>query len=235
MKLIKKITEKYKCDICGKLDNKILMQVLADGRICNTCFNKLGKDKYKYVGQNSTIQQAKEKLADVLPGEKQLTKIPPVGTIERQEMDFRRDKYIYTKKYKALLDKYYDRLPSIDNLWSVLYNLGDFNGSYAQDYEKLCIENIMCFKDIYHEFCLQYNTVEFSCVPAYKRLAMLYEKQGKYDKATMVCLEAIRYGVPNEYGDGDTGKMYSRLARMAKKAGMLDSPDVKTILISKID
>lgn len=142
----------------------------------------------------------------------------------------RRDRYSSSSRYQKLSDQYYCDLTRIDTQWSVLYNLKDFNGNNAHLYEKLCLKSINTFKQIYEEFCIPYETTEFTCVPAYKRLAMLYEKQKKYDKATYVCLDAIQHGVPNEYGDNDGGKMYARLARMAKKSGLLDDAKVRNIL-----
>lgn len=58
MGLFDKITEKYNCDICGKSNIKILMQILSDGRICQECFNKLGDNKY---GHTFSIEEARQK------------------------------------------------------------------------------------------------------------------------------------------------------------------------------
>ena len=157
----------------------------------------------------------------------------PYMTVESYEESLRKDKYIYTAKYKKLSEDYYKNLPSIDSMWSVLYNLKDFTGKNAEQYEKFCLKNIATFKQIYDDFCVPYHTTEFTCVPAYKRLSMLYEKQKKYQEAALICIDAIQHGAINEYGDGGTGKMYARLARMAKKAGMIDSPEVKSVLIDK--
>lgn len=61
MGLLSKLTEKYNCDICGASENKLLMQVLVDGRICNNCFNKLGSGRFstKY-----TLQEARQKIEE---------------------------------------------------------------------------------------------------------------------------------------------------------------------------
>lgn len=229
MGILKLLTEQYSCDICGNSSNKALMQVLVDGRICNDCFNKLGKGKFftKY-----TIQDAKTKILETsLNTCFKTNSIPfPYRSKEEYDMDCRRDKYIYSAKYKKLSDLYYNDLTKINNLWSILYNLNEFNGQKASEYEVLCLNHINIFKKIYIEFCVPYNTVEFTCVPSYKRLAMLYEKQKRYKEATFVCLDAIEHGATNEYGDGGSGKMYARLARMAKKAGMLENQEVTNLL-----
>ncbi len=59
MGILNKLTEKYACDICGKSGNKLLMQTLVDGKICNDCFNKLGDNKFV---TKFTLKQAMEKI-----------------------------------------------------------------------------------------------------------------------------------------------------------------------------
>lgn len=231
MGFLSKITEQHNCDICGKKGNKILMQTLKDGKICQDCFNKLGSDRFttKY-----TVHDAMIKIGEnTFNTNDNVQNCNLQINVSEYEMGRRRDKYIFTAKYKRLSDNYYKDLTRIDTLWSTLYNINDFNGSYAKNYEELCLKNINAFKQIYDEFCIPYKTVEFSCVPAYKRLSMLYEKQKRYKEAVMVCIDAIQHGVPNEYGDGGSGKMYARLARMAKKAEMLDNPEVKFLITGK--
>ncbi len=226
MGIFNKLTEKYNCDICGKLDNKILMQTLIDGKICNDCFNKLGDKKFS---KRYSLEEVRQQI-ELNKTKKIEFPTYPRTYKERYEMDCRRDKYVYSKRYKQLSEKYYKDLSKIDTLWSVLYNTKDFNGENAKSYEKLCLKNINAFKQIYEEFCIPYNTIEFTCVPAYKRLAMLYEKQKKYEEATYCVLDAIQRGAPNEYGDGDSGKMYARLARMARKAGLLENKEIKALI-----
>lgn len=59
MGILNKLTEKCACDICGKSGNKLLMQTLIDGRICNDCFNKLGDNKF---ATKFTLKQVMEKI-----------------------------------------------------------------------------------------------------------------------------------------------------------------------------
>lgn len=221
--------EKYECDTCGRIGDIALMHILYDGRICRECFRKIGNEKYEC---SLSVRDAAQRISLYEEFSGDWTKIPPYPykSIEEYEMACRRDKYVSSIRYQKLSDQYYRDLTKIDTQWSVLYNLKDFNGNNAKLYERLCLKSINTFKRIYEEFCIPYNTIEFTCIPAYKRLAMLYEKQKKYDKATYVCLDAIKHGVPNEYGDNDGGKMYARLARMAKKSGLLDDDKIKTVL-----
>lgn len=226
-----KTSDTYECDVCGKNDNRSFMHTLYDGKICGECFRKIGREKYEC---SLSVRDAAERVALYNAVNGDWSKIPPFPyrSFEEFEMACKRNRYTTTYRYKELTNQYYDDLPKIDTQWSVLYNLKDFEGNNAKLYEKLCIKSINTFKKIYEEFCIPYDTVEFTCVPAYKRLAMLYEKQKKYDKATYVCLDAIQHGVPNEYGDNDGGKMYARLARMAKKSGLYDDVNVKNVMMA---
>jgi len=109
-------------------------------------------------------------------------------------------------------DQYYKHMEKIEVMWSVLQNLKAFNTQQAYDLEKACIENIQEFK-LYASAC-QYEPPRK--VRAYIRLAMLYEKQERWDDGIKVCVEAIKSGA---YEDGSNGKMYGRLARLIKKSG----------------
>ena len=63
-------------------------------------------------------------------------------------------------------------------------------------------------------------------VRAYKRLSMIYEKQGNYENAFEICIEAIKNGI--EY-DGTKSGFKGRAARMIKKSGI--TPDEETVNI----
>ena len=121
------------------------------------------------------------------------------------DLDKRYSQFVYNKNYQKLEDKYYDEMNRIENLWSVLYNLKDYTGPNAIQYEKLCLSNIETYKKIV-EYCDFYKVPHWSCVPAYKRLSMLHEKRGNYEQALQVCLDAIFIGAVNEYGDNNGKK-----------------------------
>jgi hypothetical protein len=90
----------------------------------------------------------------------------------------------------------------------VLYNLKNYNGKRADKFEKMCLNGIGCYIEM-REINLQYNEKTPLNVPAFTRLAMLYEKQGEYEKAAFICKEACVLGIDER----------SRLVRMLKKAG----------------
>lgn len=233
MGIFDKIIEKCNCDICGDLVPKFFMNALYDGTICQKCFNKIGKEKYEVT---LSVKEARQRVL-LYEAKKngEIAEIPPFpyNSVEEYGMALRREKYIHSKRYHQLSEQYYTILPKIDTMWSILYNTKDFNSKNADSYEKLCLKSINTFKQINEEFCIPNNTIEFTCIPAYKRLAMLYEKQKKYSEATYCVLDAIQHGVPNEYGDGGGGKLYARLARMAKKAGLLENEEVQKAIETK--
>lgn len=126
-------------------------------------------------------------------------------------------------------DVYFKNLEKINIEWSVLSNLKLFSGDQADAFEEHCRINIEQYKD--------YAAIEESNgfepphhVPAYVRLAMLYEKQKRYLDGIDLCAEAIRVGA---YGDNTSGKMYGRLARLIKKSGIDVTDDIKQLAMQQ--
>lgn len=114
----------------------------------------------------------------------------------------------YLKEVKRVADRYYNQLPKIQEGWSVLYNLGNYTGSLADKFEKSCLSNIESYKEILR-IDMKHGQKTATNIPAFKRLAMLYEKQGRFEESAEVCRQAITYGMDER----------SRMARMIKKAG----------------
>ena len=108
---------------------------------------------------------------------------------------------------------YYDNLEKLEERYSVLYNLGLIDGDEVNGFINLCKQNILDFNR-FKEACKPYNEEMPPSVPAYKRLAMIYEKQGKYREAIEICATAINNGVVS---DGTKGRMRGRLARLIRK------------------
>ena len=114
----------------------------------------------------------------------------------------------YQKEVKEVADNYYYLLPLIQREWSVLYNLKNYSGHQAKEFEKMCLNGIRYYIKM-REIDLKYNEKTPLNVPAFTRLAMLYEKQGEYEKAAFICKQACIFGIDER----------SRLIRMLKKAG----------------
>lgn len=135
---------------------------------------------------------------------------------------FKEDEYEkYQKEVKSVSDNYYYLLQLIRREWSVLYNLKDYNGKKAQEFEKMCLTGINYYIEM-RKIDLKYNKNTPLNVPAFTRLAMLYEKQGEYEKAAFICKEACLLGIDER----------SRLLRMMKKAGRAPT-DEEAALIEK--
>lgn len=115
-------------------------------------------------------------------------------------------------------NKYFSGMEEIEVMWSVLYNLKIVTGEKADLFEQKCLQNISDFQHMPSA-----TTQATRDVPAYARLAMLYEKQERYDEAIAVCADAIRRGIVY---DGSKGQMYGRLARLIRKSGKQVDDDI---------
>lgn len=122
----------------------------------------------------------------------------------------------------ARITKYYKDMDQIEMMWSVLQNMKAFHGSEADSLENKCLESIDDFTYM-SKINSKKGIANPKSAPCFIRLAMLYEKQERYEEAIQICASAIRSGA---YDDHSKGKMYGRLARMIKKAGVDVSPDI---------
>lgn len=129
----------------------------------------------------------------------------------------------YQKEVSKVANCYYSTMQQIEKEWSVLYNLQEYAGNKADLFEKACKNNIELYKKM-HEIDLKYGEKTATNIPAYRRLAMLYEKQGFYEKSVSVCKEAISLGMDER----------SRMIRMIKKAGRTATPEELELLESNI-
>lgn len=119
------------------------------------------------------------------------------------------EKYVrYQKEIDASASRYYDLLSKIEKDWSVLYNSKEYNGPLAYQFEQDCLTNIECYKAM-RAIDKKHGEKTATNIPAFKRLAMLYEKQGKFEDAITVCMQAFKFGMDER----------SRMTRMIKKVG----------------
>lgn len=126
------------------------------------------------------------------------------------------------KEHKKITDEYFPQMHSIEEDWYILYNLKDFSGERAHALLQKCIENINLYKKM-AKIEQAYGETPPPNAPAFKRLAMLYEKQGRYEESISVCTDALKSGA---WGDG----MRPRLARMIKKAGRTPTAEEMKLL-----
>lgn len=127
---------------------------------------------------------------------------------KRREHNFDRQAQ-FQQEIEPISSKYYSQMKKIESDWSVLYNSKDYSGTRGKDFEQQCRMNINLYKQM-AKIEKSYGETPPANVPAFKRLAMLYEKQGLYEKSADVCKEALNCGAN---GDG----MEARLIRMTKK------------------
>lgn len=120
----------------------------------------------------------------------------------------------YQEELKPISDKYYSIMEKMQKDWSALYNLGDYTGKLAVEIEQECIEDIMLYKKM-KEIDSKYSKETPTNIPAFKRLAMLYERQGNFEQAVDICKKAYGFGV-DERG---------RMLRIIKKAGRTPKED----------
>lgn len=117
----------------------------------------------------------------------------------------------WQRRSKPTSDKYFQDMHKIEELWSELCNSKKFTGTAAKEFENLCINNISSFKN-YKKFEIEQFGNFPTNAPAFKRLAMLYEKQGDYEKSIAICVDALS----TQVNIIDAKK---RMSRMLKKAG----------------
>ena len=134
-------------------------------------------------------------------------------------------------EYTNASSVYYNGMEEIESMWSVITNLGIYNTNESDILINKCIKNIedlatmlKCAKSI------EYDSSYPPHVPAYVRLAMLYEKREDYKSGIDICVEAIRHGAIN---DGSKGKMYGRLARLIKKSGIEPTEEMISLISMK--
>lgn len=125
----------------------------------------------------------------------------------------------YLKEVKVVADRYYKQLKELQESWSVMYNLKTYTGNIADTFERKCLANIEDYKEM-REIDRKYGEKTATNIPAFKRLAMLYEKQGRFEEGIKVCMNAFSLGM-DERG---------RMANMIKKAKRTPTPAEMKIL-----
>lgn len=114
----------------------------------------------------------------------------------------------YQKELKPLSNKYYSLLEQIEKDWSTTYNLKDYTGELSQKIEEECTDAITYFSKM-HDIDMKYGESSPKNIPPFKRLAMLYERQGKYELSIEICKNAISFGMDER----------ARMLRIIKKSG----------------
>ena len=125
----------------------------------------------------------------------------------------------YEKEFRPVFNQYDNSSRKIKEIWTAIYHAKDYNGKMAESIEKECINNIILFKKMM-KIWVKYNESPMTQAEGYKRLLMLYEKQGRYDEAISVCKDACGLGIDES----------SRLIRMIKKADRCPNTEEELLL-----
>ncbi len=120
----------------------------------------------------------------------------------------------YLSEVKEVSERYYKQMQEIQSDWSTMYNIGTYTGSLADNIERKCLANIADYKEM-RRIDKKYGESTATNIPAFKRLAMLYEKQERVEEAIEICKQACSFGMDER----------SRVARMIKKAKRNPTPD----------
>lgn len=116
-------------------------------------------------------------------------------------------------KHIAILRRYYSSLAEMATLWRKITDSGDYGGPDALRYKLVCEGAIARAIEVRTAFA-DTDGPEYAAhltYPAFKNLALLYERRGGLDAAISVCRDALRRGFPN---DGTKGGMIGRLKRL---------------------
>lgn len=80
--------------------------------------------------------------------------------------------------------------------------------------EKICLEDIGLADRFNQEWLQQHGKPLPKSYPSFKKLAVIYEKAGKFDEAIEVCKKAIAAGYKQ---DGTQGGMAARVRKLKEK------------------
>ena len=112
----------------------------------------------------------------------------------------------YERQFRPIFNQYYEGAKRLKEEWSVLYNAKTYMGEYAEQFEENCLQNIADYKALY-DFEQRHKKEHMTSAEGYKRIVMLYEKQGKMKDAIEYCTEACALGLNEQ----------ARLERLLKK------------------
>ena len=126
----------------------------------------------------------------------------------------------YDKEMRPIFNKYLSLSENIESQWSKLYNSKNYHSLLAKKVEANCYKALSYYDQLY-KIDLKYSEEPLK-TNLLKKLALLYERQGEYEKSIEICKRAFTYGVDER----------KRMTRMIKKAGRTPT-DEELKLISK--
>lgn len=126
----------------------------------------------------------------------------------------------YQKEVKPFSESYFAYLTLIEKNWSTMYQSKDYNGAMSTKIEIDCVTAIAYYKKM-KEIDDKYGEKTPTNIPPFRRLAMLYERQNRYEDCIRICKEAYQYGMD------ETGRMKAALKKSgrtptAEEAALID-------------
>lgn len=131
------------------------------------------------------------------------------------------------RKYRSIADTHYKLENNIRTAYSVARQLHGYNSPEMNRVIEMCKKDI-AIAPTFLEYLKEYNTdLDESRYPilfdAFKRLAIIYEKQKEYLKAADVCKQAINTGILNDGTEGGYPGRYAKMIKLATKK--IEAPD----------
>ena len=100
-------------------------------------------------------------------------------------------------RYKSIMDKHFNLIETYERLYSTALKTG-IDSPLMKSVIRYCKQDLELSSQI-KAYCDAIGEELFT-LPAYKRLAIIYTKQNKYDEAIQICEESIRIGnKPEEF------------------------------------
>ncbi|MGM0438700.1 MAG: hypothetical protein ACQEQD_10565 [Bacillota bacterium] len=102
-----------------------------------------------------------------------------------------------------------------NNLIKVYYKRRNENEKYLDKCIEICKKDINMYPELRKE--MKKEGLGQARIPSFQRLAIIYEKQGEYQKAIDICEQAINYGLNDNTKTGFKGRL-KRLQKKTKKS-----------------
>lgn len=119
----------------------------------------------------------------------------------------------YEKEMRPILDLFSWTTGKIEKDWVQLYDSNDYHSKLAHTIEDNCYTAIGYYEEL-RKIDLKYHEQPMK-PKVFQRLALLYERQGEYEKAIDICKQACLYEIDER----------NRLKRMIKKAGRIPTKE----------
>lgn len=122
--------------------------------------------------------------------------------------------YPYGLEFEKVMDNYFETSDQIESMASVLHNLKIKDGPRMDELISLCYKHISEWKDA-KAMWMKYDLPLPAVCNGYKRLAIIYDQQKKYDECLHICMEAVDEGLFKR-------NFSARIAKMLKKLDITD-------------